>query len=195
LPNKHISRDKKRGNDAVIQIKENQKNAYNLAVKLAKETKPLSTNKESPCKKRNRIESRHTKVFPVPNELKDKNMLFEFAQEVVEVKRSVKSLCTKEQKWNESNETAYYISTTPLNARKMSQIIRGHWGIETQNHYVKDVSMKEDFSRIRINPEIMAKFRSFALNILRTNHSENIKGTLYVNTLCFPKTLQLKGVS
>lgn len=121
-------------------------------------------------------------------------MLFEFAQRVVKVERNVKIFCTKEKKWNESNEIAYYISTIPLKAKKMSEIIRDHWGIETRNHYVRDVSLKEDSSRIRINPEIMARFRSFALNILRANNSDNIKGTLYINTLCFQKVLKLKGI-
>jgi predicted transposase YbfD/YdcC len=195
LPNKYLSGGKKRGNNAVIQIKENQKNAYNQAVKLTKEAKSLSLHKESPCKKRNRIESRHTKVFEISNELKKKNMLFENALCIIQVERNVKNFCTKDKKWKESNETAYYISTIYLKAGKMSEIIRGHWGIETRNHYVKDVSMKEDFSRIRINPEIMARFRSFALNILRANKSDNIKASLYLNTLCLAKALQLKGIS
>lgn len=122
-------------------------------------------------------------------------MLFENALCVIQVERNVKSFYTKDKKWKESNETAYYLSTIALKAWEMSEIIRGHWGIETRNHYVKDVSIKEDFSRIRINPGIIARLRSFALNILRANKSMNSNASLYLNTLCLPKTLQLKGIS
>jgi hypothetical protein len=38
--------------------------------------------------------------------------------------------------------------------------------------------MGEDRSRIRCNPQIFAKLRSFALNILRKNKVENVSGEL-----------------
>jgi hypothetical protein len=43
--------------------------------------------------------------------------------------------------------------------------------------------LKEDESRIRVNPENMSALRSFALNILRINKIENIKGEIYENSL------------
>jgi len=45
--------------------------------------------------------------------------------------------------------------------------------------------LKEDESRIRINPENISTIRSFALNILRKNKVKNIKGELYENSLDF----------
>ena len=42
-------------------------------------------------------------------------------------------------------------------------------GIENRNHDVRDVSCNEDRSRIRDNPGIMARARSFALNIISHN--------------------------
>ena len=71
-------------------------------------------------------------------------------------------------------------------------LIRSHWLIENSNHYVRDVSMLEDFSRIRINPDNMARIRSFALNIMRKNNVENIKGEMYENSLCFNKLYSYK---
>lgn len=82
-----------------------------------------------------------------------------------------------------------------LTARKMSKIIRNHWGIENKNHYVKDVSLKEDSSRIRINAGIFATFRGFALNTLRANESQNIKGHIYCNTLDLSNCFSLKGIN
>ena len=46
---------------------------------------------------------------------------------------------------------------------------RKHWGIENGLHYVRDVTLREDASRIRTNPGIFARLRSFAYNILRFN--------------------------
>ena len=61
--------------------------------------------------------------------------------------------------------------------------IRQHWGIENRSHYVRDVSLFEDASRIRTKPSIFARFRTFALNILRANRVSNISKELYVNAL------------
>ncbi len=41
--------------------------------------------------------------------------------------------------------------------------------------------MNEDKSRIRNNPGIFAKLRSFALNILRVNKVKNIADELFYN--------------
>lgn len=79
-----------------------------------------------------------------------------------------------------------------LPAEKFNSIIRGHWSIENKNHYVRDVAMKEDKSRIRVNPQNMAIILSFALNILRYNGVKNIENRLYGNALNFKKLLALK---
>ena len=52
--------------------------------------------------------------------------------------------------------------------------IRKHWGIENKSHYTRDVTFREDASRIRKNPGIFARLRSFAYNILRCNQSDTI---------------------
>ena len=40
--------------------------------------------------------------------------------------------------------------------------IRGHLQIENASHYARDVTFAEDASRIRKNPDIVARLRSFA---------------------------------
>ena len=55
-------------------------------------------------------------------------------------------------------------------------------GIENRNHYVRDVSCDEDKSRIRDNPGIMARARSFALNIMRKNGITNVAQALWPKT-------------
>ncbi|MFY9832153.1 MAG: hypothetical protein WAK66_05485, partial [Methylocystis sp.] len=49
------------------------------------------------------------------------------------------------------------------------------WRIENGSHYVRDATYAEDASRIRKNPDIAARLRSFAYNLLRANGNENIK--------------------
>ena len=76
-----------------------------------------------------------------------------------------------------------------MSARKASDAIRSHWGVENRNHYVRDVSMFEDASRIRSNPGIFARARSFALNILRANREKNIADALWRNALDFNRPI------
>ena len=53
------------------------------------------------------------------------------------------------------------------------------WAIENKQHYVRDVTLCEDASRIRINPGIFARMRSFGYNILRFNQSDTIAQDRY----------------
>jgi hypothetical protein len=52
--------------------------------------------------------------------------------------------------------------------------------------------MLEDASRIRINPGIFARLRSFALNILRANEEQNITNALCNNVLRFDRLLEYR---
>ena len=85
--------------------------------------------------------------------------------------------------WNCREETCFYVCSAPVSAKKAASAIRSHWGIENRNHYVRDVTMAEDASRIRVNPGIFARARSFALNILRANGEQNIADALDFNRL------------
>lgn len=54
--------------------------------------------------------------------------------------------------------------------------------------------MGEDKSRIRTNPHIFAKLRSFALNILRKNNVENVSLELFDNSMALDNVLNYVGV-
>ena len=66
-------------------------------------------------------------------------------------------------------EIGCYACQIHLDAETLARAIRSHWGIENQDHYVRDVTLGEDGSRIRQKPGAMARIRSAALNILRAN--------------------------
>ena len=113
---------------------------------------------------------------------------------MIKVDRERWSFDTKHHDWKPSHETAYYIATTMLDVKIFCQAIRNHWGIENSNHYVRDVTLGEDQSRIRANPHIFAKLRSLALNILRANHVENVSLELFVNCLNINNVLNYVGI-
>lgn len=68
-----------------------------------------------------------------------------------------------------SEETRYYISSLPNDARRILHAVRSHWGIENSLHWVLDVAMGEDNSRIRKDhaAENMSLLRRMALNLLK----------------------------
>lgn len=65
-------------------------------------------------------------------------------------------------------ERRYYLSSLPVDAVRLSEAVRGHWGIENSCHWVLDVVFREDDSRVRTGhaPENLALIRRIALNLL-----------------------------
>ena len=128
---------------------------------------------------RSRQEDRTVEVFPVGNALAATEW-HSFVKTIIRVTRHTWLRSAATGMWDQRGEVAYYLSSaTGLTPAAWSAAIRGHWGIENRNHYVRDVTCDEDKSRIRDNPGIMARARSFALNILRKNHVTNVAKALW----------------
>ena len=51
--------------------------------------------------------------------------------------------------------------------------------IENTSHYSRDVTFGEDRSRIRTNPGVFARLRSFAFNILKANQTSTVSQDRY----------------
>ena len=66
-------------------------------------------------------------------------------------------------------------------------------GRENRVHYVLDVSMHEDASRVRKSPISLSILRSFALNILRLNKVNNIADALWRNAMNLNRVLAYGG--
>jgi hypothetical protein len=60
--------------------------------------------------------------------------------------------------------------------RLLARWLRGHWAIENRVHHVRDVTQREDASRIRLGtgPQLMAALRNTATNIARLTGHANI---------------------
>src|SRR3954465_15322211 len=67
--------------------------------------------------------------------------------------------------WRSRKEIGCYACQIHLDAETLAPAVPSHWGIETRDHYVRDVTRGEDGSRIRKKPGAMARIRSAALNI------------------------------
>ena len=81
-----------------------------------------------------------------------------------------------------------------LPAEIFASAIRGHWAVENENHWVRDVTLAEDASHIRVNPGVMARLRSQALNIARANGVANIAQALWNDALDPAVTLSYRGL-
>lgn len=70
-------------------------------------------------------------------------------------------------------ETAsrYFLLSQPLSAQRLLDVVRSHWTIENQLHWVLDVILNEDAARNRLGhgPENLAIVRKIALNTLRSH--------------------------
>lgn len=68
-----------------------------------------------------------------------------------------------------TKETRYFISSLKGSAKQLAEAARKHWGIENSLHWVLDVTMHEDQSRIRKDhaPENLALLRRLALNLIK----------------------------
>ncbi len=133
-------------------------------------------------KARSRHEERLTEVFLVGKALAGSDWQG-LVKCVIRVQRERLERSAKTGLWKDSSETAYYVASFKPTAPFAAHAVRRHWGIENRLHYTRDATMAEDASRVRRNPAIMARIRSFAANILRANKVTNMADTRYRNAL------------
>jgi predicted transposase YbfD/YdcC len=192
LPKKTLDAACGSGNDLVTQVKGNQKSLREDCQDIARLETPSQTHESQVEKGRGRVEQRSVEVFE--NFIATDSKKWEPIQEMVKVKRMRQVFNTKRKTWKNTEKVAYYVSTTKLSAEGYNRLIRSHWAIENRSNNVRDNALHEDASRIRKNPCIFARLRSFALNILRANGVEGIALGLYVNALDISRVLEYRGV-
>lgn len=182
--------------ELLVQVKGNQPNLLEYIIETTQASEPVEVKKTIDKLQRSRQETRIVETFEPPESFDDKDGDEDCDEDwgkliktFIRVTRVTRIRSAKDHAWQERNEVSYYACSTKISARKSASAIRGHWGIENKNHYVRDVSMCEDASRIRINAGIFARARSFALNILRANGETNIADTLWDNALDFDRLL------
>ena len=172
MPKKTFDVASKAGADLIIQLKDNQPTLHQQAKDLCASATPLSTT-SSRNRGRNRQEERSVTVFDAATAFTDTEWS-SLVSAVIRVERDVLTRSAKTGLWHRSTETALYLATTAISAVCAASAIRDHWRVENTSHYSRDVTMGEDRSRIRINPGVFARLRSFAFNILKTNRRSSL---------------------
>jgi predicted transposase YbfD/YdcC len=149
-----------------IAVKENQPHLYEDIVATftkLREQADSSLSTYTTCEKgHGRIETRRYWVTACLDQLRTADE-WRALQSIgmVESERVINSKTT--------HETRYYISCREPDAQAFGERVRGQWSIENSLHWVLDVALREDESRIRKghSAENMAVVRHIAVNLLR----------------------------
>jgi predicted transposase YbfD/YdcC len=177
---------KSTGNDAIIQVKENQQKLLAECQLRASVQKVTDTDINQGKKAHGRIEKRTVTVYTgFCSFSEDIQVDWPWIKQIIKVYREVQERDNKNTKEIETRvETSYYISTNLFSAKEYQFIIRDHWGIENKDHYVRDVAFREDKSRIRIKASVFGTIRSFGMNLMRMIKPDKISMTdqLYENS-------------
>jgi predicted transposase YbfD/YdcC len=88
------------------------------------------------------------------------------------------------------------LSPQRADAQRLLELTRGHWGIENQLHYRRDVTLGEDASRVRkgVAPQVMAALRNSVLHVLSDVAAPSIAAALRTMGNCLSQALGLLGL-
>lgn len=157
----------KSGNNYVVKVKQNQKQLAKEMQHIQASTRCTDSISNAEIN-RGRKEKRTIKTYKASDLIK-KDWLG--AKTLIYVKRE--RIVKKEKAVTHS----YYLSSLSLPAKEFSKGVRHHWGIENRLHYVKDVTLKEDESKIKNGngPGILSLIRNLIISIARINGENRVK--------------------
>ena len=157
--------------DYVLSVKENQGNLFEdisvlFAVDPVQNFKYASFEYEKTTNKgHGRIDVRECWSTSHPEYLN----LIRNVQNWTGLKSIAMVVCTRIIDHKETKHVRFYISTLPSHAKRILEAVRKHWSIENELHWILEVAMNEDHSRVRKDhaPENLAVLRHIALNLLQ----------------------------
>jgi predicted transposase YbfD/YdcC len=177
------------GNALLVRVKDNQPTLHDRLAGICARQQPFDSHETVDRRRHGRQEHRLVEVFDTAGQLDaDWQPLIPC---VARISRLTYEKDTRSGLWPSREEIGCYACQIRLDAETLARAVRSHWGIENRDHYVRDVTLGEDDSRIRHRPGGMARIRSAALNILRANGVQNVSQALYVNALNLDHLLAL----
>ncbi len=124
---------------------------------------------------RNRWETRALTVFPAKAWFRGSSW-DGLIQTVLRLERMVCKRDPKTGFCKQTDETVFWVSSASgQTPERWNEWIQGYWRIENGSPYVRDAAFAEDASRIRKNPDNVARLRSFAYNTIRTAGRQNVR--------------------
>jgi len=177
------------GNALLVRVKDNQPTLHAALAGLCAAGRTFDSHETVDRGRHGRQEHRHVEVFDAAGLLDAPWQALVSC--VARVSRLTYLKNTRTGLWATREEVGYYPCQARHDAKVLGGAIRAHWGIENRAHYVRDVTLGEDASRIRTRPGVMARIRSVALNILRAKGVQNVSLALNTNAVSFDQLLAL----
>ncbi len=156
--------------DYVFTIKANVPWLHAACKRLPWKHIPAHTARE---RTRGRATCRTIKVTTLPTWI-----AFPGAAQIAQLRRTVTTTVNGSKKT--TVEVVYLITSTSTDPATLATWTRQHWLIENQVHWIRDVTFREDASRVRTGqaPRVMASLRNTALSLIRLNGTSQITATL-----------------
>jgi predicted transposase YbfD/YdcC len=191
------------GGDYLLVVKGNQKGLRNEIAQLFEPPSQAEVKREGwaaplPLEIRTtqKLDKGHGRVevrqIAVSSELNGYSDWPQLAQ-VFEIKRQWQS----KGEWR--SETHYGLTSLPAHLADPSRLLairRGHWGIENQLHWVRDVVLGEDASTVHVGsgPQVLSALRNAVLSLMRRAGHSQIRATLRANSRQPKRALVLLGL-
>ena len=181
------------GNHLLTQVKNNQPGLRRRLERGWARRKPSGAAKTA-CTGRNRWETRELTVFPARAWLRD-TPWEKLIKTVLRLERTVWKRDPATGFCKQTTEIVFWVSSAAhMSPEGWNACIRDHWRIENASHYVRDTTFGEDASRIRQNPDIAARLRSFAYNLIRTTGCDNIRNARWRAAMDMNVILEMPGI-
>ena len=182
------------GNHLLTQVKGNQPSLRRKLELGSAGRKPIGSAK-SASSGRNRWETRELTVFPAKAWFRG-SPWDGLIKTVLRLERTVCKRDPKTGLCKQPDETVFWVSSASgQTPERWKEWIRGHWRIENGSHYVRDVTFAEDASRIRKNPDIAARLRSFASNTIRAAGCQNVRNARWRAALDINHILKMPQIA
>ena len=165
----------------LVQLKDNQPTLLQNVEAACASRQPVSRDIEVTTG-RNRHETRAVDVFRATRAVAGTEWQ-SLIKGIARITRNVLHRDAKTGLWSSTSEVAYYAANSATSARIAATAIRHHWHVENTLHYTRDVTFQEDQSRIRHNPGVFARVRSFAYNVLCRNQTSTYSQDRYAAAL------------
>lgn len=194
LPKKLFDRTATAKLRLIVQLKDNQRTLLQQCRSITAVDRPLTVD-HSQTTGRNRDERRTVSIVDMADKLAGTPWQPAIAA-VIQIEREVFTRDAATGLLQKTTESVLYLSNAPLTAETVAAAIQAHWVIDNTSHYTPDMTMGEDRSRIRTNPGMLARRRSFGFNISKADRSGTLSQDRYRAALASVKRmLKFKGVT